>query len=299
MIASTSSRSASGGASNRTPSASTKRTTGRAARPVTTIASWPVCLNSTPHRPPLFVDPIPPVSGDLKLAWKRALVGTDVPLAGDVASTSGFSGASGSTARNGFRWRSRRRRSRSTRSAVPSPRPPRNRPASRSSSARVRAEPEVRSTSSTRPMVPRGSGLIACDSSSARGLATSRRVGHDLPYGESHPETAQLQDVPGLRPEERRRPACLVLRGGRRRTRRAVHAARGAPELPRPAARRHRHGDARRDHRPGGDGVARAGLLGRDRRVHDRVQEAGPARRRVEGGRPSRQAGRARVRRQR
>ena len=49
------------------------------------MASWPVRLNSTPHRPPLFVDPMPPVSGDLKLAWKRALVGTAVPLAGDVA----------------------------------------------------------------------------------------------------------------------------------------------------------------------------------------------------------------------
>ena len=79
-----------------------KRTTGSGARPVTTMASWPVRLNSTPHRPPLFVDPMPPVSGDLKLAWNRALVGTVVPLAGDVLMTSGFSGERGSTARNGF-----------------------------------------------------------------------------------------------------------------------------------------------------------------------------------------------------
>ena len=50
---------------------------------------------------------MPPVSGDLKFAWNRALVGTGVPLAGEVDRTSGFPGASGSSARDGFGERPR------------------------------------------------------------------------------------------------------------------------------------------------------------------------------------------------
>ena len=94
---------------------STRSTESSAARPRTTIASFPVSLPAIANRLDASASVSSPVSGDLATTANFALVVSGVPTSGENTNASGASGASGSTPGGASRCSSQ----------VPRPTPPR------------------------------------------------------------------------------------------------------------------------------------------------------------------------------
>ena len=105
----------SGAGSRRAPSPSTRSTESSAARPRTTIASFPVSLPAIANRLDASASVSSPVSGDLATTANFALVVSGVPTSGENTKASGASAASGSTPGGASRCSSQ----------VPRPTPPR------------------------------------------------------------------------------------------------------------------------------------------------------------------------------
>src|SRR5689334_17235492 len=163
----------SGAASRRAPSPSTSSTDSCAARPRTTIASFPVNLPAMANRLDASASVSRPVSGDLATTANFALVVSGVPTNGENTNARGAAGASGSTPVGARRCSSH----------VPSPTPPkyaRRTASSRASGTLVAPRPSTFTTRACPKYPPTGTTPRVGALSAARApgkLRSAARVG--------------------------------------------------------------------------------------------------------------------------